>query len=237
MLSQSFDNSTINDNHDDLIKQKLCQSINEFFIEDYLDKKTLDKLKNILTSLKGYKSKDELKFLLNFFLNFKFFRIGINTYGKDLLINILDCCGFIEVEKNEILISVGDTVKSAYILISGKVKISSINPIQYLRNENENNKFKTKDKLNKFLNVFSHQSLKKVNDETNNIFGEGMSKLFNKNVRFSLVIPKRNLRVENDWFVKIGEMFGDKSLIERKNRYYETKEILLIFVSIKFYFN
>ncbi len=91
--------------------------------------------------------------------------------------------------------------------------------------------------MNKFLNVFSHQSLKKVNDETNNIFGEGMSKLFNKNVRFSLVIPKRNLRVENDWFVKIGEMFGDKSLIERKNRYYETKEILLIFVSIKFYFN
>ena len=216
MLSQA-QLETIDD-FDNQLKEKVNKRELNPTNELKLKSETLLKIQNLLTIPKGSKSVEDLKFLFNYFVNLKFFNAGIEFYGKNTILNLLDCCNLIEFAANETVINLGDNVKSAYILISGKIKISSIKKKISENDQEEKGRFKISDKINRVLNLFLYKTLINVYGQTEHNMDQTLGMLLANNIRFSKPKPKKTFNIEDEWFVNIGELFCDKFLIERKTR-------------------
>lgn len=216
MLSQA-DSETRIDEFDAQLKEKVNKEELDPKDELKLKRETLLKIQNILKIPKGAKSIEDLRFLYNYCMNFKFFSTGIELYGKNTILNLLDCCNYFEVAANDIVINLGDNVKSAFILISGSIKISSLKK-DVDETEQDKVRFKTSDKINKVLNLFLYKTLKNVTGDFQHSIRQTMEMLLANSIRFSKPKNKKVVNIEDDWCVGIGEMFGDKYLIERKTR-------------------
>jgi len=210
MLSESSKSILIFDNFNNMVKNQLENTENEIKSKTEEKINEFEKVQSLMKIPKGEKSNEELNFLYNFFLSFKFFNSRFEMYGKNVLLSLVDSCELLEVKKNEFIINVGDSVKNAFILINGKIKISSNNP--------GNARLKTTNKLNKALNLFLYKTFKNIHNHLKEDFDEPMDKLENKNFRFSKLKPKNAFDIEDEWFVEIGDLFGDKCLLERKTR-------------------
>jgi len=216
MRSQSSTNPRINYNLNHLrdISNDLSKIDNQTIIENHLIIPEI--IKNTLTIAKGNKTKEDLIILSEYFMNFLFFNSGLETYGKNTLINLLDSCTLLELDKNHTIISIGDTVKSAYILINGEIKISSHNQFNKFIKDELHDKIEGSERINKSLNVLLYKSIKYENfDLDSNL--ESIIKNPN-NLKYMKFKSHKPSNIEDEWFVKIGEMFGDKCLIERKTR-------------------
>jgi hypothetical protein len=171
----------------------------------------IEEIRNILEKTKNNRTKDNIKFLYNNFKVFNFFQSGISNYGAEIIYSLLECCHLLELPTNSVILNTKENAKSAYILLSGKVLISTK---QAIFREINNPRKKTNSKqlisniqgtLNNFLELFEKR--KSLNFIQNESEGD-LEELKNK---------EENSRYEY-WNVKIGDMFGDKSLIERKIR-------------------
>jgi hypothetical protein len=123
--------------------------------------------------------------------------------------SLIDSCEFLEIEKDEIMINLGETVKSAFILLNGEIKICSHNPLlKYPEDEQET----------------GEENFGKINQNYyNNFFGNQFENLINHNNLIAKKVKQtKRFNLEDDWFVPIGEIFGDKCLIERKIWYFIT---------------
>jgi hypothetical protein len=174
--------------------------------------KNLSLIRNILELPRQNRTKENLEYLLENFKDINFFRLGIVNYGKEIIYNILECCGLLELNENSVILNSKENATSAYILISGEILISTKEAIFEQRKKSKDLKKKLSSIVYKYLHrkstnfflVNNENEKEKVNDEENE---EDSKKIKNC----------EKLIIEN-WHVKIGEMFGDKSLIERKIR-------------------
>ncbi len=208
---------TPDDEFDTQLKEKVNKEALDPKSELKLKRETLLKIEKIMKISKGSKSTEDLIFLFNYFVNFKFFSTGIQLYGKNTMINLLDCSNFKELAANDIIINLGDNVGSAYILISGNIKVSSLR-IGNENNEKDKVRFKTSEKINKILNIFLYNLLKSIQGNIQYNIQQIIDKLHANNIRFSKPNHKKIFNIEDEWYVRIGEMFGEKYLIERKSR-------------------
>jgi len=164
-------------------------------------------LKDLLKIPKGNKSIEEMNLLYKHLKEYKFFKIGKETYGKNTLISLIDSCEFFEIEKDEIMINLGETVKSAFILLNGEIKICSHNPLlKYTEDEQGT----------------GEENVRKIDQNyNNNFFGNQFEKLINDNNLIAKKVKQtKRFNLEDEWFVPIGDIFGDKCLIERKIWYF-----------------
>jgi hypothetical protein len=179
----------------------------------------LSKIRKILDLPKQYRTEENIKFLYENFKDLSFFRLGIIYYGKEIIEDILKCCCLLDLNYNSVILNSRENAKSAYILVTGEILISTKEAI-YESNPKKNVRRKiSTEKLYKAIETFGSQSAEIINNRKCINFFEENS--INNNDIYPLT-PKLknavNLMNEN-WFVKIGEMFGDKSLLERKIRY------------------
>lgn len=188
-------------NRKNILKKDLTLKEKEELIQQEPDlDENLKNIRDLLGIQKGVKSIEELSFLFNFLMRYNFFKIANETYTKNTIISIIDSSEFIELQKDEIIINLGETVKSAYILLAGEIKISSHNPLFNCTqdDEEENNK---------------------LNENPTNLHLYSLDKLNYQNIKLPKPNEIKSFNIEDEWFVPIGDMFGDKCLIERKTRF------------------
>ena len=150
----------------------------------------LETIKKLMEFPKNLKKKEDNKTICEYFLNFKFFKNLFENYGKKVFFNTLEFCNFLDLNENEVLMNINDTVKSCYVLLFGTLKIFSKNPIINVNDENFN-------EINKYNNNIADVNL-------NKFYSNNKNKLLENN--------------ENTWTLNQGEIFADKFLIEKKTR-------------------
>ncbi len=169
-------------------------------------------IRNILELPKQNRTKENLNFLLDIFKDLDFFRLGIVNYGINIIYDFLECCCLLELNENSVILNSKENAKSAYILISGDILISTKEAI-----------FEQKPK-SKFLKkqfssgVFKFLLRKSTNFSIDKLEEDKANERINENEEENKKIKNGEKLIIENWHVKIGEMFADKSLIERKIR-------------------
>lgn len=189
----------------------------EAIYENENEYKEFQNFRSIFNINKNAKTLENQKEILTFLLKFNIFKSIADNLGSNIICTLFDYMELVEFEKDEVIMDIGDKVNRAYILLFGEIKIFSLNPIQLIKQEANpaKNKYQLHEKFNKTLNMFFYKTLKIANSEISQN-GDGMNRLFNSKIKFNKY--KKTNSIEDDWFVKQGELFGDRYIIDRKPR-------------------
>jgi hypothetical protein len=186
--------------------------------------KNLSKIRNILDLPKLNRTKENINFLYENFKDLSFFRLGIINYGEKTINDILESCHLLELNKNSVILNSRENAKSSYILLSGEILISTKEAIFEINTKIKNVKRKIsteKSYTYKAIDSLGNQSGELFNNRKSTNFFEENNNNYNDNNNegfIGLKLKNTDKFMSENWYVKIGDIFGDKSLLERKTR-------------------